>query len=215
MSLRGLRVLITAGPTREPLDPVRFLSNGSTGAMGYALARAALRRGAKVVVVSGPVTVAAPKGATVVPVGTALEMRRETLKRLGRCDLLIAAAAVSDWRVASPAKKKLPKSAFGASLKLVPNPDIVADASRRRRGGKPLIAGFALETHDWLAHARAKLERKGLDWIVANRVSSMGGATTRFALLDRFGGSRVFPKMSKARAASEILNAMSERCATN
>jgi len=215
VSLRGLRILITSGPTREPLDPVRFLSNGSTGAMGFALARTALRRGAKVTLVSGPVCARPPKGAVVVPVTTALEMRRETLKRLGKCDLLIAAAAVSDWRVAAPAKKKLPKSAFGASLRLIPNPDIVADAARRRRRGRPRIAGFALETHDWLGRAREKLGRKGLDWIVANRVSSMGGPGTRFALLDRAGGRRVFPTMSKTRAAEKILAAIGDQCATN
>jgi phosphopantothenoylcysteine decarboxylase/phosphopantothenate--cysteine ligase len=215
VSLKGLRVLITNGPTREPIDPVRFISNGSTGAMGRALARAALRRGAKVTVVSGPVCVEPPKGAAVVPVTTALEMRRETLKRLSACDVLIAAAAVSDWRVASPSKKKRPKKEAGASIRLLPNPDIVAEAARRRRGRRPVIAGFALESHDWIAHAEAKLARKGLDLIVANRVPSMGGSRTRFAVLDRDGMRRRFPTMTKDRAAAAILDIIGERCATN
>lgn len=215
MSLRGRRVLITTGPTREPIDPVRFLSNGSTGLMGHALARSALRRGAKVTLISGPVCSAAPKGADVVSVQTALEMRRETLKRLGKADVFIAAAAVSDWRVANPAKRKQPKAAFKSSLRLIANPDIVADAVKKRRGNKPLIAGFALETHDWLNHAEAKLKRKGLDLIVANRLSSMGSDKTKFALLDRNGSRRIFPTMTKTRAASVILAAIGERCAAH
>ncbi len=215
MSLKGRSVLITSGPTQEPLDPVRFLSNGSTGAMGHALARAALRRGAKVTLISGPVQSAPPKGAVVVRVTTALEMRRETLKRLSRADILIAAAAVSDWRFASPSKKKLPKAAVNKTLRMVPNPDIVADAVKKRRGCKPMIVGFALETHDWLVHAEAKLKRKGLDLIVANKTASMGSSSTRFGLLDRNGGRQLFPTMSKERAASEILKVIGERCGTN
>jgi len=183
--------------------------------MGHALARAAMRRGAAVTLVSGPVCSPAPKGATVVSVTTALEMRRETLKRLSRSDIFIAAAAVSDWRIASPARRKLPKAAFGKTLRILPNPDIVAEAVKKRRGIKPLIAGFALESHDWLVHAEAKLKRKGLDMIVANRLSSMGSTKTRFAVLDCEGGRRIFPTMTKARAATAILRAIGERCATN
>lgn len=215
MSLKGRRVLITSGPTREAIDPVRFLSNASTGTMGHALARAALRRGAAVTLVSGPVPSAPPRGVDVVGVVTALEMRRETLKRLRRCDVLIAAAAVSDWRVASPAKRKLPKAAVGKTLRLIANPDIVAEAAKRRRGGCPLIVGFALETHDWLAHGRKKLERKGLDMIVVNGISSLGSKRTRFAVLSRDGGRLLFPAMTKTRAAGAIIAIISKSCATN
>ena len=218
MSLRGRSVLITSGPTREPLDPVRFLTNGSTGAMGFALARAALRRGARVTVVCGPVSLRPPRGALLIPVMTALQMRRETLRRLKSSDVLIAAAAVSDWRVARPSRRKLPKAAQGRTLRLLANPDIVAEAARRRKGGSPFIVGFALETHDWLEHARAKLRRKRLDLIVANRTASMGAALTHFAVLDREGGRRLFPAMRKDDAAAAILDCLDDaraRCAAN
>lgn len=205
---RGSRVLVTAGPTREPLDPIRFLTNGSTGTMGFSLARAARRLGARVTLVSGPTALAVPRGVECFPVTTAEQMRRRVLARVRRADVFISAAAVGDWRFAKPSRAKIKKGSGPVTLTLIPNPDILAEASRlRARGGRtrPIMVGFALETHRWLDHARLKLQRKGIDLIVANRLDALGGARTRFAVLGRRGAGRRYPSMSKARAAREIL----------
>lgn len=209
MSLRGKSVVITSGPTREHLDPVRFMTNASTGRMGAALASAALRAGARVTVVAGP-GARVPGGARAFPVVTALEMRRRTLSESRRADVVIAAAAVGDWRFVSVSARKLKRSARSLTVRLVPNPDIVADVARRRRGGRPYVVGFALETHDWLAHAAAKLRRKRLDLVVANEASALGGESTRVALVDA-DGALVLAPMSKARAAGAVIRAVSER----
>ena len=161
MNLRGRTVLITSGPTREFLDPVRFLTNASSGAMGFALARAARRAGAKVVVISGPTSLPAPSGVLVVPVMTALEMRRQTLRRSRDAAVIIGAAAVSDWRAARTVAHKIKRGASSLRLTLIPNPDIIKDAAARRR--QAVFVGFALETRRE-AHARGKLARKGLIW---------------------------------------------------
>ncbi|MBI3563789.1 MAG: hypothetical protein HY079_01175 [Elusimicrobia bacterium] len=201
--LRGRRVLITSGPTRERLDPVRFLTNASSGAMGFALAAAARAAGARVTVVSGPTALPAPRGVAVVPVETALEMRRETLKRSRAAALVIGAAAVSDWRFAKTSARKIKRGPGAVRLTLVPNPDIIKDAASRRRRGQVFV-GFALETHDAVRHARAKLEKKGLDLVVANGTATLASGRARVALVSREGVRRV-PEGTKARVARAIL----------
>jgi len=207
MNWRGRSVLITSGPTREPLDPVRFLTNASSGRMGRALALAALRRGARVTVISGPCPTPLPRGARVVPVGTALQMRRETLRRWRRADLVIGAAAVGDWRFERVRRSKV-KRKGAMTVRLVPNPDILAEVGSRRARGSPALVGFALETGNEAANAADKLRRKKLDLIVSNGPSSLGSGSGRFALLRSDGTRRVLPPMTKERAAGKILKAV-------
>ncbi len=207
MTLRGRRVLITSGPTREPLDPVRYLSNASSGAMGFALAAAAKSLGAKVTVVCGPVALPAPKGVRVIPVITALQMHRETLRLAARQDVVIGAAAVADWRPARFSSRKLKRGAGPASLTLVPNPDIIKDAAARRVPGQVFV-GFALETHRAAAYARRKLVRKGLDLVVANGPATLASGSIRATLVRR-DGLRRLSTAPKARVARAILDEVS------
>lgn len=213
MSLRGRTVLITSGPTREFLDPVRYLTNASSGAMGFALAAAARAAGARVTVVSGPTVLPPPSGISVVPVTTALEMRRETLKRSAKADAVIGAAAVSDWRVARASAHKIKRNDSPLRLTLIPNPDIIKDAAAKRRPGQ-LFVGFALETRHATAYAHAKLVRKGLDMVVANGPVSL--ASNRIAAtLVALGWTRRLPPGPKARVAkivvAEITRLLNER----
>ena len=209
MGLRGKRVLITSGPTREYLDPIRFLTNASSGRMGAALARAALKRGARVTVVSGPCEAELPKNASVVQVVTGLEMLRAALKAAKSADVIIAAAAVSDWRAASPAKKKIKRSSSSLRLTLKPNPDIIKAVARRRRPGQDIV-GFALETHDRLAHASAKMKAKDLDLIVANGPAALGSDRGAATLLLRGGWKRDLSTASKDALAAAILGAVED-----
>ncbi|MBI3296900.1 MAG: hypothetical protein HYZ75_01960 [Elusimicrobia bacterium] len=202
MGLAGRRVLITSGPTREPLDPVRYLTNASSGKMGAALASAALARGASVVVVAGP-GAPVPRRARAVPVTTALEMYRRTLAESRRADVVIAAAAVGDWRFAKISSRKIKRSSRGLSIRLVANPDIVKAVARRRRGRPAVVVGFALESHDWLSYAREKLVRKRLDLVVANKTAVLDSDRTRIALVSA-SGEKVLPAMTKAAAARAI-----------
>ncbi len=172
-SLRGRRVLITSGPTREPIDSVRFLSNRSSGKMGAALAKAALWMGAEVTVVTGPTSVPPPLGASVVKVETAQEMLAAASEEAPAADLILAVAAVADYRVAEPSRGKIRRTAEDLLLRLVPNPDVVAELGRIAKPGAVLV-GFAAEPTDDLAVAREKLERKGLHFIAANDVSRPG-----------------------------------------
>jgi phosphopantothenoylcysteine decarboxylase/phosphopantothenate--cysteine ligase len=204
-ALRGRRVLITSGPTREHLDPIRFLTNASSGAMGFALACAARSLGAKVTVVSGPTALRAPRGVAVVPVVTALEMRRETLKRSRAALLVIGAAAVCDWRFAAVARHKIKRRAGPLRLTVVPNPDIIKNAAARRRPGQVFV-GFALETRRASEHARAKLVGKGLDLIVANGPENLASGRARATLVSREGVFPI-PEGSKARVARAIVAA--------
>jgi phosphopantothenoylcysteine decarboxylase/phosphopantothenate--cysteine ligase len=169
--LKGARVLITAGPTREPLDPVRFISNRSSGKQGFALAEAALGAGAQVTLVSGPVEIATPQGATRIDVITAHEMHDAVMSTVGDHDIFIGVAAVADFRPDStcPEKIKKTRSDNTMSLDLVGNPDIIAAVAARP--DRPLAVGFAAETEHALEHAREKLARKGLDLIIVNDVS--------------------------------------------
>jgi phosphopantothenoylcysteine decarboxylase/phosphopantothenate--cysteine ligase len=167
--LDGETVLITAGPTQEPLDPVRFLSNRSSGKMGYALAEEAAARGARVMLISGPVNLAAPSGIQVVHVRTAVEMRKAVMDRLEPSTIIIKAAAVADYHRANPPQQKVKKTAARLSLELDPTPDILAEIGRKK--GDRLLVGFAAETENLLEEARRKLGTKNADMIVANLVS--------------------------------------------
>lgn len=167
--LDGETVLITAGPTQEPLDPVRYLSNRSSGKMGYALAEEAVARGARVIVVSGPVQLAEPRGVELVQVRTAIEMRTAVMDRLDQASIIIKAAAVADYHRSNPPGQKTKKTATRMTLDLDPTPDILAELGRKK--GDRLLVGFAAETQNLLAEARRKLETKNCDMVVANLVS--------------------------------------------
>ena len=205
--LAGERLIVTAGPTREPIDPVRYISNRSSGKMGYGLAGAALRRGAAVTLVSGPTALTPPPGAVFVPVQTAEEMREAVLQHLADATLVIKAAAVADYRARQAAPVKL-KGKRDLTLDLTPNPDILAEVAARRTGA--FIVGFAAETHDVVAHARQKLESKGIDLLVVNDVSQRGigfdAEENEVLLLDRWSGQKALPRMAKADVADAILS---------
>jgi phosphopantothenoylcysteine decarboxylase/phosphopantothenate--cysteine ligase len=185
--LAGRRILITSGPTEEPIDPVRVVSNRSSGRMGRALAEAALERGARVVLVRGPVAVGDPAGAEVVVVRTTSEMQEAVEERLAESDALIMAAAVADYRPAHPSGSKLRKRDTGEvmTLELVRTEDILGRCAARRSGGRPLIVGFSLESDPERAvrTARDKLKRKGCDLMVSNVTSALGGDRTQVALV--------------------------------
>ena len=206
--LAGERVVVTAGPTREPIDPVRYISNRSSGRMGYALAAAAARRGAQVTLVSGPTALTPPAAAGFVPVQTAEEMREAVLHHAQRASIVIKAAAVADYRMAHPAEQKI-KGKRDLTLELTPNPDILAEVAARAGGGT-FIVGFAAETHDVVANARAKLQAKGIDLLVANDVSrrdiGFDAEDNEVLLIDRWGGGRALPRMPKAAVADAILD---------
>jgi phosphopantothenoylcysteine decarboxylase/phosphopantothenate--cysteine ligase len=168
--LDGETVLITAGPTQEPLDPVRYITNRSSGKMGYALAEAARDRGARVVLITGPVHIAEPAGVEMVHVRTALQMREAVMEQLEKASIIIKAAAVADYHVVDVPDQKVKKSALRLSLNLDPTPDILAEAGRRK--GDRLLIGFAAETQNLVAEARRKLETKHCDMVVGNLVNS-------------------------------------------
>jgi len=180
-----MRFLITAGGTREPIDPVRFISNASSGRMGFCLARAALASGHRVTLIAAPTGLRPPAGAKLVPVLTADQMFRAVREHLPWCDCLIMAAAVSDYTVDKPSKRKLKKTGRPLTLRLIPTPDILLWAAKHKeaRSRKPearrkLIVGFALEDRQVLQNAESKLRTKGLDMIVANTPAAIGAETT-------------------------------------
>ncbi|MBI4624824.1 MAG: phosphopantothenoylcysteine decarboxylase [Verrucomicrobia bacterium] len=203
-----MRCLITAGPTREHLDPVRFLSNGSSGKTGYALAAAAAGRGWHVDLVSGPVALQVPVGVTVHRVISAAEMFAACQLHFASCDLFIAVAAVADYRPREVAKEKKKKAGGPVSLELVPTVDILKTLAATRRGGQ-IIVGFAAETNEVETNARRKLHEKRLDWIVANDVSrveiGMNADDNAVVLLGRDGARVAFGPASKADVAEFIL----------
>jgi phosphopantothenoylcysteine decarboxylase/phosphopantothenate--cysteine ligase len=209
-SLAGIHVVITAGGTQEPLDPVRFLTNRSTGKMGIALARSARDFGAEVTVIHSPLQVAIPYGVASVPVMSAQEMRDATFDLLPQTDVLIGAAAVADYRPATVADQKIKKKG-DIDIQLVRNPDILAEVGRQRgQTGRPKIAvGFAAETEDLLANAKAKLEAKRLDLILVNDVSApdsgFGVDTNQVTLLDRWGDVLPWPLLSKEEVADRLM----------
>jgi phosphopantothenoylcysteine decarboxylase / phosphopantothenate---cysteine ligase len=205
--LVGEKLLITAGPNREPLDPVRYISNRSSGKMGYALARAALRRGAEVALVSGPTALEAPTGARVISVLTAAEMREAVLKEYAQCTAVIMAAAVSDYRPIA-ADKKIKRGAAPIELRLEPNADILKELGQSKDG--KWLVGFAAETDDLTHNAQKKLHEKNLDMVVANNVAEEGSGfdsdTNVATLVDRSGAVRSLPLMSKDDLADCILD---------
>jgi len=210
--LAGKRVLITAGPTHEPIDPVRYIANRSSGKQGYAIAAAAAAAGAEVILVAGPVDLHEPAGVTVVQVESARDMLAKVQAALP-ADIAIFAAAVADWRVANAGEQKLKKIEGGMpQLALVENPDILATISKLKDRRPPLVIGFAAETEHLIDNAKAKLKRKGCDWIVANDVSHatgvMGGDRNTVHLLTRRGEAidvDSWPVMTKEEVAAELI----------
>lgn len=213
-ALTGRRVVVTSGPTQEPIDPVRYISNRSSGKQGHAIAAAAARAGAQVTLVTGPVALADPAGVEVRHVETAREMLEAVAQALP-ADIFIAAAAVADWRVET-APDKIKKSATGKSPALVlrENPDILATVAKRARGRPPLVVGFAAETRDVIDHARAKLDRKGCDLIVANDVSAasgvFGGDHNEVHLVSG-AGVESWPRLDKSEIATRLIARLAEK----
>jgi phosphopantothenoylcysteine decarboxylase / phosphopantothenate---cysteine ligase len=209
--LAGRRVVVTAGGTRESIDPVRFLGNRSSGKMGFAVAEQAARRGAEVHLVAGPVSLPTPYGVVRHDVTTALEMHDEVLSLATSADVVIKAAAVADFRPAKVSTSKLKKAAGVPVVELERNPDILLDlVERRGSASRPMIVGFAAETDDVEAQGRAKLERKGADLLAVNDVSGddagFGVDTNRMVLLARDGGRVEIPLASKREVADRILD---------
>ncbi|HEX7090632.1 MAG TPA: phosphopantothenoylcysteine decarboxylase, partial [Longimicrobiales bacterium] len=207
--LRGRRVVVTAGPTREPVDPVRVLSNRSSGRMGFALARAAWRRGAEVVLISGPTQLEPPPGPRVVRVETAAEMAAAVGEALADAAALIMAAAPADFRPARPAERKIKKERAPDAIALEAAPDILMTTRSARPAGL-VVVGFALETDDARANARRKLEAKALDLIVLNEPTTPGAGfeveTNQVVLIDRKGAEEALPLLPKHDVAEAILD---------
>jgi phosphopantothenoylcysteine decarboxylase / phosphopantothenate---cysteine ligase len=208
--LEGEIVLITAGPTQEPLDPVRYLSNRSSGKMGYALAEAAAERGAHVILISGPVTLTAPAQVELIPVRTAVEMRQAVMDHLEQATMIIKAAAVADYHRANPPQQKVKKTAARLSLELDPTPDILAEAGRKK--GDRLLVGFAAETENLIEEARRKMQSKNCDMVVANLVSQKGigfeSDENEVTLVLRTGETIPVSRASKRIIAHRIVDEM-------
>jgi len=208
--LSGLRILVTAGATLEPLDPVRYMSNRSSGKMGYALARAARRRGAKVSLVSGPTALKPPRDVALSRVKTAEEMRQAVLSECRQVDVIIKAAAVLDWRPKETAEQKIKKGRGVQTLELVENPDILAELGCSRGNNRCLLVGFAAETQDLIMNAQEKLKKKNLDLIVVNDVSREDAGfeadTNAVKIVYRDGRMEELPLMTKEEVADQLLD---------
>src|SRR5262245_5424912 len=204
--LTGETFLITAGPNREPLDPVRYISNRSSGKMGYALAKAALRRGAEVVLISGPTALEPPSGTRFIPVTTAAEMHDAVLSEFAACTAVVMAAAVTDYRPVVTAGRKIKRGPGPIEIRLEPNPDILKALGEKRND--KILVGFAAETEDLAANAEKKLRAKNLDMIVANNVAEAGsgfdGDTNIATIMDRTGAKHSLPLMSKDELSDRI-----------
>lgn len=211
--LSGLKVLVTAGPTVEPIDPVRYITNRSSGKMGYALARAARRRGAKVILVTGPTALTPPIGVELIPVKTAEEMREAVFAHIEGCRIVLKAAAVADYRPVHTSAHKIKKGEAALTLDLVQNPDILGAIGRERKPGTFLV-GFAAETRDLLQNAAKKMASKNLDMIVANDVSMAGAGfesdTNIVKLIYRDGHTEDLPLMSKGDVADVVFDRIRE-----
>ena len=213
--LSGRRVLVTAGPTYEPIDPVRYIANRSSGQQGYAIAAAASRAGADVTLVSGPTNIAGPAGVELINVESAQDMLAAVEAALP-ADVAIFTAAVADWRVAGSAEQKIKKGAKGVpKLELLENPDILATVAKLPSGDRPtLVIGFAAETEHVVKHATAKRKRKGCDWIVANDVSAgtgiMGGSHNEVHLIKANGSSEDWPRLDKDAVAERLIAAIAD-----
>jgi phosphopantothenoylcysteine decarboxylase/phosphopantothenate--cysteine ligase len=208
-SLAGTRVLVGAGRTEEPLDPVRVLTNRSSGRMGFALAEAARDRGAEVTLVAGPASVEPPLGVTLAPVGTAAEMERAMKRAAAGADVVLMAAAVADYRPKRAAREKLKRGSAPLTLMLEPNPDILAGLAGTRRPGQVFV-GFALETSRGLERARAKLAAKGLDLVALNAPAKGIGGETNVVTLVEARAARRLPELSKREVAEAILDRVLE-----
>jgi len=212
-----MHILVTAGPTREHLDPIRFISNRSSGKMGYAIAQRAVARNHRVTLVSGPVALAAPEAVELLPVVSARDMLAAVERCLPACDALIMCAAVADWRPREMAPGKLKKNTMQPVIELVPNPDILSTIAPLK--GQRTFIGFAAETDDLIANATDKLIRKGLDMIVANDVSAadagFGVDTNRVSLLTPSAAPRHLPLMGKEEVADAILDWLEKTVAAN
>ena len=206
--LAGEVVIVTAGPTHEPIDPVRYLTNRSSGKMGYAIAQEAADRGAQTILVSGPTALTAPRGVEVIQVETALQMRAAMLDHLPKATVVIKAAAVSDYRLSRPSTSKVKKSEKSQTLELVPNPDILKEIGAQK--GARIVVGFAAETGDLLRQAGGKLKEKNLDLIVVNDIGAEGAGfshdTNVVSILDLDGGVEELPLLPKRQVARRILD---------
>jgi phosphopantothenoylcysteine decarboxylase/phosphopantothenate--cysteine ligase len=206
-NLAGQRILITAGPTEEPLDPVRFITNLSSGKMGYALARVARRRGAQVTLITGPTNLSLPSVENVINVRTAQEMYKAVIDNYKKSTVIIKAAAVADYRPKVFVREKMKKDDKPRSIELEINPDIIAEIGQNKKN--IILVGFAMETKDLLANAREKLKKKNMDLIVANSLREEGAGfqtdTNKITILDREGGVQSLPVMTKIEAAEKIL----------
>ncbi len=211
--LAGRRVVITAGPTREALDPVRYLSNHSSGKMGYALAEAAAEAGAQTLLISGPTSLPPPARVEVIPVTSAMDMYEASLSRASECDLFIAAAAVADYRPVQAADQKIKKGDSDTLvLELIKNPDIVAAVARLQP--RPFTVGFAAESQHLVVHARAKLERKGLDLVIANDIAEPGigfNSDDNAVTLVDARGERHLGQRSKRQLARDLIAVLAEK----
>ncbi len=210
--LANKKILITAGPTREPIDPVRFISNPSSGKMGYAIAKEAVNRGAKVTLISGPSHLKPPNVNKFIPVETAEEMAERVFKEAGESDVVIMTAAVADYRPAKYSKNKIKKQDGKLNIELIPTTDILKKLGEYK--GKKILVGFAAETENEVANAMKKLKEKNLDLIVLNKIGEEGSGfasdTNKVALIYRDGKRRDFEKMEKSRLAVIILDAIKE-----
>ncbi len=208
--LSGLKILVTAGPTVEPMDPVRYFTNRSTGKMGYALARAAASRGASVILISGPTRLAVPGGVSLHDVRTTEEMRREVLKYSGQSDVIIKAAAPLDYRPKAVAEHKIKKLEEAESIEMTRTPDILAELGEAKKDAGYILVGFAAETEDLLDNAAEKLKRKNLDMIVVNDVNrqdaGFGSDTNLVHIIFRDGHREDLPLMSKDEVAHQVLD---------
>jgi len=202
------KVLITAGPTQEPLDPVRFITNLSSGKMGYALATAARRRGAEVTLISGPTFLSPPKVEKIINVRTAREMHKAVMENYKKAKIIIKAAAVADYRPKEISRQKLKKTKESLTVEMKTNPDIIEEIGKNKEGR--IVVGFAMETQNLLANAREKLKKKNMDLIVANDVCKEGAGfqsdTNIVTIIDKKGKTETLKKMTKLEAADEILN---------
>ena len=206
----GKKVMVTAGPTQEKIDPVRYITNHSTGKMGYAIAENCMRRGAEVTLITGPVAITPPPFVKVVPVVSAADMAAAVKETAEQQDIIIKAAAVADYRPDEQASEKIKRETKGEmSLRLVPNKDIAASLGAIKRENQ-ILAGFALETNNEMAHAEGKMKRKNLDFIVLNSLKDAGAGfrcdTNKITIIDKEGGTTVYPLKSKQGVAVDIVN---------
>lgn len=210
-NLAGKTVVITAGPTQEHIDPVRYISNASSGKMGYALAEAAVEAGAHVTLISGPVHLASPRGLKLINVVTTQEMLNAVMNEIPECDIFLSVAAVADYRCKNSSNQKIKKTEENIILELTRNPDIVATVTQHP--SHPYVVGFAAETDSLIEHARAKLKNKNLNMVIANQANdAIGSDENRVSVL--WGDEQLdFPKMSKYKLARELISLIAKRYA--